>query len=120
MWKIIEQRRVPGPHLDVYAPARLQNFLFHPINNDIPSGWADILPLEPETFPTSPLERALFSAVKLAPHLNASINTEEGQLRCRVEQVEGEIELLSDEKIALIEAIARCGIARSGAVPSKP
>jgi hypothetical protein len=58
--------------------------------------------------------------VKLAPHLNASINTEEGQLRCRVEQVEGEIELLSDEKIALIEAIARCGIARSGAVPSKP
>jgi hypothetical protein len=63
----------------------------------------------------SPLEKEhLFSAVKLAPHLNASINTEEGQLNCRLEQVEGEIELLSDEKIALIEAIARCGVARSG------
>jgi hypothetical protein len=61
-----------------------------------------------------------FSAVKLARQLNPSINTEEGKLRCRLEQVEGEIELLSDEKIALNEAIARCGVARSGAVPSKP
>ena len=113
---------LPGPHLDVYAPARLrENFLFHPINNDIPSGWGRYSAAGAGDFPDEPArERALFSAVKLAPHLNASINTEEGQLRCRVEQVEGEIELLSDEKIALIEAIARCGIARSGAVPSKP
>jgi hypothetical protein len=69
-------------------------------------------------FPDEPArEGALFSAVKLARKLNASINTEEGQLRCRLEQVEGEIELLSDEKIALIEAIAR---RRALAVLSKP
>jgi hypothetical protein len=69
-------------------------------------------------FPDEPArEGALFSAVKLARQLNASINTEEGQLRCRLEQVEGAIELLSDEKIALIEAIAR---RRSLAVLSKP
>jgi hypothetical protein len=54
--------------------------------------------------------------MKLARQLNPSINTEEGKLKCRLEQIEGEIELLSEEKIALIEAIARCGVGRSGAL----
>ena len=81
----------------------------------------DVVPLEPEIPQTSALDKEHWlSAVKLARQLNPSINTEEGKLRCRLEQVEGEIELLSDEKIALNEAIARCGVARSGAVPSKP
>jgi|HubBroStandDraft_6_1064221.scaffolds.fasta_scaffold272327_2 hypothetical protein len=32
----------------------------------------------------------------------------QSQLRCRLEQVEGELELLAEERIALIEAIGRC------------
>ena len=64
---------------------------------------ADIVPMEPEIFQTSTLDKEhRLSAMKLARQLNPSINTEEGKLKCLLEQIEGEIELLSEEKIALI------------------
>jgi hypothetical protein len=81
---------------------------------------ADIVPLEPEIPQTTRVEKEhRLSALKLARQLNPSINTEEGQLRCRLEEVEGELELLSDEKIALIEAMNRCAVAGSDATLSK-
>jgi len=73
---------------------------------------ADIVPLAPESPPLRDKKHYL-NAVKLARQLTPSINTEEGKLRCRLEQVEGEIELLEEEKIALIGEIGRCEVAHS-------
>jgi hypothetical protein len=119
-WKVIEQRHVAGGCIWTFTLQRGSEKISFSIllTTTFPVDGADILPLEPEIFQTSPLEKEHWlSAVKLARQLNASINTVEGQLRCRLEQVEGAIEPLSDEKIALIEAIAR---RRSLAVQSKP
>jgi hypothetical protein len=122
-WQVIEQRHVEDGRMWIFKLQRGSDKISLSIllTTTFRVDGADIVPLEPEMFQTSPLEKEHWlSAVKLARQLNPSINTEEGQLRCRLEQVEGEIELLSDEKIALIEAIARCGVVRSGAALSKP
>jgi hypothetical protein len=121
-WKVIEQRHVEGGRMWIFKLQRGSEKISFSIllTTTFRVDGADIVPLEPEIFQTSTLEKEhLLSAMKLARQLNPSINTEEGKLKCRLEQIEGEIELLSEEKIALIEAIARCGVVRSGA-PLKP
>jgi hypothetical protein len=122
-WKVIEQRHVAGGRTWTFRLQRGSEKISFSIlvTTTFPVDGADIVPLEPEIPETSPIEKEhRLSAVKLARQLNPSINTEEGKLKCHLEQVEGEIELLGEEKIALIEAIARCGVVRSGAALSNP
>ena len=117
-WKVIDHRHVAGGRIWTFTLKRgseVMNFSISSTTTFRVEG-ADIVPLEPEISQTSP---HWLSAVKLARQLNPSINTEEGKQRCRLEQVEGELELLSDEKIALIEAIDRCAVVRSDATLSK-
>ena len=112
-WQVTEQRHVEGGRMWIFKLQRgFEKMSFSILlTTTFRVDGADIVPLEPEIFQTSTLDKEhRLSAMKLGRQLNPSINTEEGKLKCRLEQIEGEIELLSGRKIATIEAIARCGV----------
>ena len=89
-WKVIEQRHVAGGRIWTFTLQRGSEKISFSIllTTTFRVQGADIVPLEPEIPQTTPVEKEhRLSAVKLARQLNPSINTEEGQLRCRLEQV---------------------------------
>jgi hypothetical protein len=121
-WKVIEQRHVAGGRIWTFTLQRgsEKDSFSIVLTTTFRLQGANIVALEPEAPQTGrEWKEHRLSALKLARQLNPSINTEEGELRCRLEQVEGELELLSDEKIALIEAMNRCAAAGSDATLSK-
>jgi hypothetical protein len=94
-WKVIDQRHVAGGRIWTFTLKRGSDETDFSIlvSTTFRVEGADIVPLEPELPHSGELEKKHWlSAVKLARQLNPSINTEEGQLRCRLEQVKGEIQ----------------------------
>jgi hypothetical protein len=121
-WTVIEQRHVEGGRIWIFKLRRGSEessvSIFMATTFRVEG--ADVVALLPEIPHSIPVDKKHWlGARKLARQLNPSINTEEGKLVCRLEQVEGEIELLTEEKATLIMQIGHDGTGLRRAI-SKP
>lgn len=111
-WKVIEQRQAEYGRRWMFTLQRGTEERNVSINltTTLHVEGKDIVPLLPEIPRSIPVDKKhLLGARKLARQLNPSINTEEGELVCRLEQVEGQIELLTEEKAILVKQLGHNG-----------